>query len=297
MDISTVIETMYALREERASVFPTHGSDAEKKAWNETTLDFYRTQLEPYVFQYLHYTYGPKLDAFWKTHTFPKKSQYALVIVERRCHLNWWFILRNVAWAAPYCSLYIFCSTANINVIRAYLGEKADTVHLIPWFTEHVGREEGKNQTNVTFKLAQFYEQIDAEYMLRFEMDTYLLQKVPTSIFIGDFYGAPWGWYPDKPGGGGLTVRNISAMISICTKEKETIDPSGEDAWIGNAIVKHGYSVPPFSFRVQIFSENIPPPVPPIGIHQFWTFIHNYTMEDRNIFEASVRRCMTLECD
>jgi hypothetical protein len=277
-------------------VYPKNGSQADLKKWTDTTLDFFRNQLEPYVFQYLDHTYGSILDAFWKTHSFPKKSKYALVIVERRCHPNWWFILRNVAWAAPYCSLYIFCSDLNIDVIRSYLGDKAENVNVIPWFQGNVGREEGKNQTNTTFKLENFYKTIDAEYMLRFEMDTYFLQKVPTDIFVGDFYGAPWLWAPDKPGGGGLTVRNISAMIDICNKEQKNINPFGEDDWIGSAILKHGYSVPSFEFRTQIFLENHMSLVCPIGIHQFWTFIDNFGIENKELFEKNIKQFLTITC-
>lgn len=295
MDFSTLIETMYAMKRERDTVFPKDDSPDEIKKWNETTLDYFRNQLEPYVFQYLQHKYGSTFDAFWKTHTFPKKSKYALVIVERRCHPNWWFILRNIAWAAPYCSLYIFCSDLNIDVIRSYLGDKAENVNIIPWFQGNVSREEGKAQTNITFKLQHFYEIIDAEYMLRFEMDTYFLQKVPTDIFAGDFYGAPWGWAQDKPGGGGLTVRNIAAMIDICNKEKENINPHGEDDWIGHAIVKHGYSVPSFDFRRQIFLENMLSYVHPIGIHQFWTFINNFGIENRQEFKKNIKALLTLQ--
>jgi hypothetical protein len=175
------------------------------------------------------------------------------------------------------------------------LGDKADNVHLIPWFQGNVSREEGKAQTNITFKLENFYKVIDAEYMLRFEMDTYFLKKVPTDIFVGDFYGAPWMWAQDKPGGGGLTVRNISAMIDICNKEKENINPSGEDGWIGNAITKHGYSVPSFEFRQQIFLENHMHPVCPIGIHQFWTFIHNFGIKDRELFQTNIKSLVTIQ--
>jgi len=294
MDFNTLIEIFYTLYKERTAVYPTNGSQSDITKWNEATLDFFRIQLEPYVFKYLEHTYGAVLDAHWMTHTFPKKSRYALVIVERRCHPNWWFILRNIAWAAPYCSLYIFCSDTNQAVLQSYLGDKADTVHLIPWFTGDVSRDEGRIQTNITFKTAEFYKMIDAEYMLRFEMDTYFLQKVPETIFVGDFYGSPWGWVPDRPGGGGLTVRKLSAMIDICEKDRELIDPSGEDAWIGNAILKHGYSVPPIEFRSQVFLENSPPRSIPIGIHQFWTFVMNFNIQDRPVFENIVKNLVTV---
>lgn len=294
MEFDTLIETFYTFYNEQMTLYPANGSVEERTNWNLATLDFFRIQLEPYVFKHLEHKYGGALDAHWMTHTFPTKSKYALVIVERRCHPNWWFILRNIAWAAPYCSLYIFCSDTNQAVLKSYLGDKADTVHLIPWFTGNVSRDEGRIQTNITFKTADFYKMIDAEYILRFEMDTYFLQKVPPSIFFGDFYGSPWGWAQDKPGGGGLTVRKISAMIDICQKEEATIDGSGEDAWIGDAIVKHGYFVPPIEFRSAVFLENSPPHFIPIGIHQFWTFLMNFKITERPIFEKIVKILVTI---
>jgi hypothetical protein len=294
MKFETLIEIFYAHYHERVSVFPTNGTDSEKQDWQLKTLDMFRIQLEPFVYQYLEAKYGTAMDKHWATHTFPKTSSYALVIVERRCHPNWNFILKNAAWAAPYCSLYIFCSDLNEAVVRSYLGEKADNVHIIPWFKGSATREEGRAQTNLTFKSADFYRHIDAAYMLRFEMDTYFLQKVPYTIFKGDFYGAPWAWALDRPGGGGLTIRKCSALIDVCEKEQAHADTSGEDSWIADAILKHGYSVPSLEFRLQVFLENAPSPTAPIGIHQFWTFLMNFGIQDRVDFEQHVRALVTL---
>jgi hypothetical protein len=297
MDFKTLKNILYSIYNQRFVGMPTTTDQNELKLWHASTLDFFRHQFEPYVYQYLTGQYGSKLDAFWKTHTFPKQSKYAVVMVERRCHPNWWFVLRNIAWAAPHCSLYIFCSDMNIDVLRSYLGEKAETVHLISWFKGVATKEEGFLQMESTMTSPDFYEKIDAEYMIGTQLDAYFLQKIPENVFTGDFYGSPWVWEPQSPGGGGITVRNIAAMITICQKEmKEGNKCSGpEDCWIGTNILKHGYVVPPLEFRIQKFLENGPSPLQPIGVHQFWTFVSNFGLNtNREFFEKYVKMLLTI---
>lgn len=257
-------------------------------------LDFYRTTLEKYVHAFLTINYGGRLDLHWRNHTFPAKSRHAFVIVERRCDPYWWFLLRNLAWAGPNFSLYIFCSSENYMFLQTLLGDKQKTVHLIEWFKEPATRAEGKVLTNKTFKSAEFYKQIDAEYMLRVELDTYLCRKVPADIFQGDFYGAPWGWDPEAPGGGGLTVRKISSMITLCERETEPPDGSGEDNWLGTRLRQQGFAIPPYEFRRCVFVENQPIGVTPLGVHQFWTFIENMNIEHCPTFMQHLQQLVTL---
>lgn len=259
------------------------------------TLEKLRYDLEPYIWQYFMFKYGPKLDSIWKTHTFPEKSRHAWVIVERRCQPNMWFLLRNIAWAAPHLSLYIFCSDENYEFIKALLGDKVKTVHIIKWFKGFATRQEGKDQYAQTFKLPGFYKHIDAEYMLRAEPDTYLRHKIPDSIFTSDFYGAPWNWNPDMPGGGGIHVRKIKTMIDLCSKFNN-IGLEGEDAWLGEQIMENKYTFPDFDTRKNIFSENFPVD-DPIGVHQFWTFIHNFDIQDTSKFKDHITRYLTIHID
>ena len=179
MDIDTLIETCYTLVNERKEVLNTIKSNEEINTWQKDNMSFFRNQIEPYVFHYLIHQYGHQLDTFWKTHTFPKKSSKAFVIIERRPHPNWWFLLRNIAWAGPDLSLYIFCSDMNYQFIKTLLGDKAENVHVRVWFKGLATKEKGIEELNVTLKMPDFYTLIDAEYMLGVQLDSYFIQKIP----------------------------------------------------------------------------------------------------------------------
>jgi hypothetical protein len=256
------------------------------------TLDKFRCDLEPNIWQNLMLNYGAKLDEFWKTHQFPKKNKYAWVIVERRCHPNLWFLIRNIAWAAPHFSLYIYCSDENQKFIRTLLGDKVNNVNIIVWCKGFATRQEGKDHYAATFKMASFYEHIDAEYMIRAEPDTYLRHKIPEIIFMDDFYGSPWCWNLSKPGGGGLHIRKIKSMVDLC-KRANYEGCEGEDSWLGDKIIEYGYTFPSLEKRKLIFSENFPVDNP-IGVHQFWTFLYNFQIKEPEEFKKHLKKYLTI---
>lgn len=295
MDINTLTEVCLEKTREREALLPNCKTAEQKKQWEDESLDKYRCDLEPYIWQYFMFNYGPKLDEFWNKHEFSIKSKYAWVIIERRCHPNLWFLLRNIAWAAPTFSLYIFCSDENIEFIKALLGKKAKNVHIISWFSGFVSREEGKNQYNLSLKLPKLYEIIDAEYLISVQTDTYLRHKIPETIFVDDYYGCPWFWKRDTPGGGGITIRKIKSMIDLCNKTYD-LGMENEDSWIGNKIIEFGYTFPPLEIRENIFSENYPVP-DPIGVHQFWTFIENFEIKNPPKFKEYLETYLKIYLD
>ena len=75
-------------------------------------LDVYRNVLEPYIYSYLVEHYGTMLQSHWETYRPPLISDYAYVIVERRAHPNFRFVLQNMAWAAPHMSCLLYTSDA-----------------------------------------------------------------------------------------------------------------------------------------------------------------------------------------
>lgn len=293
MDINSVVECFSSIAQESYKDLNSSKSQEEYNSKQRLMLDNFRNQLEPYVYNYLLYTYGAKLETFWKTHEFPKKSKYAWVLVERRIHPNLWFVLRNLAWAGPHMSLYIYCSDCNVNYVRELLGDKVKNVHILQIFSGVGTREQGKNEYQVVHKQPDFYRNIDAEYMIRIEVDCYLRRKIPDEVFVTDFYGAPWGWYPDKPGGGGLSIRRVAAMIEICEKLND-FNTIHEDGWFSDRIPELGYEFPGLNHRIQVFSENFPVDNP-IGVHQFWTFLGNFNLDNKEQFKDHLRRYLTLE--
>jgi len=292
MDIDSLINAFYSLYNERQEVLKTSNDTIQ---WQKDTLHFYRIQLEPYVFNYLNYTYGHQLDKFWKTHHFPKKNKHAFVIIERRAHPNWWFVLRNIAWAAPHFSLYIFCSDLNYDFILSLLGNKAETVYIHKIFKGVADREKGYNESNLILRTPYFYKLIDAEYFINVHMDAYFIQKIPNWIFTGIYYGSPWGWDPSRAGNGGLAVRNTQKLIDLCEKEiKNALNVCGEDCYISDSIVKHSLELPPLEFRMRVFQENFPTPFIPIGTHQFWTYLNNYDILNKDLFTINIKKLINI---
>jgi hypothetical protein len=281
MDIETFIEACYS------TVYSVKDKPSSE------VLDTLRINLEPYVYNYLIQKYGPALDEWWKTYTPPKKARGAFVIVERRIHPNAWFILRNMAWANAGCSVYIFCSDENKAFFETLLGPKLPHVHLIEWFKGSVSREEGKHQYNLTFKAPLFYSSIDAEYICTVQMDCFFRRQFTDELWKDDYWGAPWGWAPDDTGGGGITIRKISTMLKVCELDPHKDQTMVEDCWIGIRVKQLGYKYPSFEERASLISENVPS-MNPIGVHQFWTFITNFFIADKQKFSAYIHHVLKI---
>jgi hypothetical protein len=136
---------------------------------------------------------------------------------------------------------------------------------------------------------------IDAEYFINFQMDSYFLQKIPDWIFTGTYYGSPWCWDVSRGGNGGLAVRNVKNLIELCEKEiMNALDNTGEDCYISDAVTKYNHILPPLEFRLKVFQENSPTQYNPIGTHQFWTYIRNYNIMNKDEFRKHFRKLVTL---
>ena len=251
-----------------------------KKHDHTARLDIYRNVLEPYFYSHLTENYGNMLQEHWDSYRPPLTSEHAFVIVERRAHPNFRFILQNIAWAAPHMAVYIFCSDENLAFIEAILGDKINSFHIIEAFQGDVSREEGKIGYNDVMTDYRFYESISSRYILTIQMDNIIRRKIPASMFVGDYWGNPWAWRTHAAGGGGATVRRVAAMIELCKKHRPdpTIDvPPLEDAWIA----ERTHSFPDFEFRRAHLMESIPTNDPVI-LHQFWTFTDAYIVTPRD---------------
>jgi len=234
----------------------------------------YRRVLEPYVYMYLTENYGPMLHDFWKTYLPPKQADKAYVIVERRMHPNFRFVLHNMAWAAPHMSVYLFCSDENKAFIEAILGDKVDSFHVIPIFKGEGSLEDGVKGYNDTLTSYAFYESIAATYILTIQMDVILRKKIPDNMFIYDYWGAPWGWRQDVAGGGGATIRRVEAMIALCKQYRPDLSISiqgDEDTWFSDRVV----TGPFIEFRRMHIMENMVA-IDPIILHQFWSYAEGY---------------------
>ena len=189
----------------------------ENNTSEKEILDTYRLELEPHIYHYLIEMNSEKLNAHWLNYIPPRYSKHAYVIVERRCHPNFEFILKSIAWANPTMAVYIVCSTENLQFIKSILGTKESYYTLLVLFHGNVSREDAKNEYNTLLTSARFYDMfITCDYILTIQMDVIIRRKIPDSIFCGDYWGSPWAWKQSAAGGGGATIRKINILRSIC---------------------------------------------------------------------------------
>lgn len=259
-------------------------------------LDTYRTVLEPYIYHYLIERNMSYLNEFWKTYTPPKEAKNAFVLVERRAHPNFEFLLKNIAWADPKNSVYIFCSDLNIKFIHAVLGDKAEHYKIIPIFKGDVPREQGKMEYNKLLTSSFFYRMIKADYVLTVQMDTFFRRKLPPEIYTGDYWGNPWAWKPHIPGGGGATVRRVKKMIELCDTFKYDEIEGGEDSWFSYNLMKMNGEYPSQKMRTEFIMESCVTMEPYI-LHQFWTYVEQYLSLPKEHFVRFWSSLLELQTD
>jgi len=250
------------------------------------TLRRLRINLEPYIFNYLSTTYYQKLQEHWNTYMPPLNSKYAYALIERRCHPNIDFLLKNIAWANPTMSIYIFCSDLNENYFRALLGDKISNITIIQAFTGEASPEEGYKEFTKLLANIEYYECFDkeVEYIMTLQTDVFIRRKITEDIFVGDYWGAPWKWDRDSPGGGGVTIRKVSSMKEICKKYTYDFDEKVlEDIWFCDKVKKLGLDFPDLDFRAMRIMESVYV-TNPVAIHQFWTFA--YELKDNSYDEV-----------
>ena len=267
-------------------------TDIQKKR-----LDSFRLSLEPHIYHYLIEKYGVKLSEAWQTYTPPKKAPKAVVIVERRPHPNFWFLLRNIAWAAPNLAIYIFCSDENINFVKSLVGDKLPNFNIVEAFQGNASRERGKKEVDNLLSNYKFYEFLDTEYIITAEMDTFFRRKIPDSMFEGTYWGNPWPWVPATPGGGGVTIRNVKKMAAHCKKIRPdtSIDLiTAQDAWLSDTTYAEKEEFPDIRFRAHHIMECLPVPNP-VAVHQFWTYLDSYNISEKKQFIANLDRILTFE--
>ena len=258
------------------------------KAKSKEYLAIWRNRYEVFIYDILKQRYGTKLNDFWKSCTVPLNSNKAFVIVERRCHPNMWFILRNIAYFGQGWSIYLFCSKQNRGYCAKLIGDK--NVHLITVFDEIADSRTGLLEYNELLKKRSFWEQVDAENVCLFEMDCYLRKQIPEDLLEYDYVGTPWGWDQKSPGGSGLTLRKRSMVLDICDK----IEPGTlmQDCYMEKGVRELGYNfLHPIAAK-EVFVESYITE-DPVGVHQWWTFFLNYHIQ--NIDKKIVRSLLTLD--
>jgi len=228
---------------------------------------YLRTILDVNVFSYLKYSYGNMLNEFWNNCAIPRESDRAIIFVERRCHVNLEFCIKNAAYFARGYAIHIFCSDANLEFVKKICGNNLNNIHIHVQFKGFGTPVEGRTEYNELLKRRKFWEIFTEEHLLIFETDCYLIKPIPDSIYEYDYVTSQWSWLPEEPGGGGLSYRKRSLMLEIVAK----FDPSFatfQDCFVNSAIK----TLPNRKWTNDYFIESCDITEKTIGVHQWWTF-------------------------
>ena len=284
------------MEKEKAICGMWHITQNELKANGNSAkgLSNIRNKLEPFVFGALEQQYGAKLTAFWKTYTPPIKAKKAFMITEGRIHSNFWFVLRNIAWAGPDMSVYIFCSDQNYDYIISLLGDKAPHFNVIVAFNGDPPKDQAMQEYNNFLTSYTTYQLIDAEYVTTIQMDVYLRKRLEDHLFRYDYMACRWAWKSDEPGGA-VSVRRVSKMIELCRKARPDLAVNcaiPEDEFINRLIIANNCEQSPMLENIEYLLESIHvlnrPQGPhlivdPFVVHQAWTF--SYTFSPQTFFQ------------
>lgn len=195
-----------------------------------------------------------------------KDAIYNSIIIENRIVINFEQILKNhvyflnknnkdVKWG-----LQIFHSYGNENFIRNIV-DGWENVVLTKLNIEDLDK---KSHTEL-FKSLDFWESVEGETILNFQIDSLLLREIPENFLQYNFIGAPWS----KPkegkfiGNGGLSIRKKSKTIEYL----KTYEPE-EGVWEDIFFVKYlkDNKLPDILTAMQFSVEDIFYPYP-IGVH------------------------------
>jgi hypothetical protein len=293
------ISAMWQIVQKENTIFdnyPDLDVTAMRNYYVKQRLRNLRIALEPLIFNQLNETYGKKLNDFWENYTPPLRSSKTFVLIERRCHPNMWFVLRNILWSGSSLgmSIVIYCSNENEGYIRSFLADKVDSFHIIPFFKGEGDSKNGIIDYNDLLTRYTTYQEIlyltGASYMITVQMDNFFRRQMIEDLFIHDYYGAPWAWDHSAPGGSGVTFRRIQLMIDLCKKYRPDIsvliEEAGEDCWWNNVLRLEKAHIPLFSFRWRIINESSHVCIieeekhlsfyNPFIIHQSWTYIDRF---------------------
>lgn len=271
-----------------------HITQNELKENSPKMLSNLRNKLEPFVFNALEESYGNKLTTFWKTYLPPKKAKRAYMLVEGRIHPNMWFVLRNMAWAGPNMSVYIFCSDQNYDYIMGLLGDKAPHFNVIVAFKGDPPKDKAIQEFINFYGNWKIWEMIEAEYSIIIQMDNYFRKRLEDHLFRYDYYACRWAWKIQEPGGA-LSICRVSKMIEIFKTKRFDTDvdltiPS--DEFINKAIMENG-TYPPLMENIQNLMESMHAItgdgykqllVDPYAVHQPWTFSYTFNQEEFRLF-------------
>lgn len=249
---------------------------------NQEQLHTKRTQLEPLIFDILKIKYYNIFDEFWRSHSVQKNNNKSIIIVERRIHENFAFILRNVFYYARDWAITIVCSDINLNYIKTICTHNREHINIIPYFEGNPNRDTARSEYNNLLMKSEFYKMLKYEHLFFVEMDSYLRKPIDKTILEYDYLAAPYAW-DEISSGGGMSYRKRNVMIDICENYKS--ETPMQDCYALEGIKALGYNMPDFIKGIFYISESCHVD-DPMGLHQWWTFFNNNRIESVDFFHA-----------
>jgi hypothetical protein len=257
MDVSPVL---YSLYEELIK----HKDKSERDRLHQMRLN-----CEQPIFSHLIKKYLPYLQNWWKSYTLPLTSETdkTIVMYETRIMPQLEFHILNTCFFAKGWSLMIYCSRDNHDAIQDILKQNRyrATIHILA-----PSQDTPFLAYNAFLKTREFWSSIPGKFALCIEVDSYLRKSID-DISEYDYICAKWPWHDTLPGGSGITIRRVSAMLEICDKLPEYENRPGhdnQDQWAAQAVndLKMRYNNTFFSEAVQDINV--------FGVHQWWTFFN-----------------------
>lgn len=195
-----------------------------------------------------------------------KNTTYNSIIIENRIVINFEQILKNhiyflnknnkdIKWG-----LQIFHSESNENFIRNIV-DGWENVVLTKLDIEDIDK---KSHTEL-LKSVEFWELVEGETILNFQIDSLLLRELSDDFLQYDFIGAPWSKSKEGKfiGNGGLSIRKKSKTIEYLKKYKIE-----KDVWEDIFFVKYlqDNQLPDILTAMEFSVEDIFYPYP-VGVH------------------------------
>jgi hypothetical protein len=274
MDIDYEVEKIF-------SVYKSIDTNKKDKGY----LHEKRLKLDQFIFDSLKSLYGNHFKEFWNKVVIPKKSEKALVVVERTCNINLEFILHNASYYARGYTIHIFCSEANLPFIQ-HICRSQPNIYIHTIFRNIGTPEEGKLEYNALLKTKDFWNTFEEEHIITLETDCYLVTYIPDSIYEYDYVASQWGWLPNEPGGGGLSYRKCSVMKEICNMNNIDINCM-QDIFASDGVKKLNLKYSHSYFTESTFLNDY------IGTHQWWTFLPVDDPECKDI----IKYYLLLDCE
>ncbi len=246
-----------------------------------------KNELHTPIFMELHTKYLAFFQTWYASYRIPEysKSSNVIFIYETRNHYNLEFLFYNVMYFARGWGLHVVCSETNYDLIKGILGANISNVRID--IVEDTGEYgDGLVQYNEYMKTEEFWFSIPdtVRKILTVEVDSYMRYPIVPVMLDIDYCASRWGWDADSPGGGGITLRSVSAMKDICRRLPELRkEIFAQDCWASEGICRLGYSYNSTFFMEGCLQKEA------VGVHQWWSFSYPMFQERLECFKEYMK--------